>query len=499
MTCQGLSTPNSTEGSVMPRPGCAMAVFWQPWVAGSLRGKQTSMAAAACTLELVAWRSAVCGPALGRGAAAARRRRGGGGRRWAVWRIRGAAPARAKMRRARCVCCPAAPGGRGGKARGADPATRAYELLFSGNLSRAMNSNVELEETWWRGVNWGRRRGARGLGAGPGGVRPGEGLRRSCGAHARGAGGARGPAALPERWRGPCRHVLGGAARLDLALSFARQLFFAGRAIHPVRLSLAPSCTRPRPASLRRRPAARVARRARPSVHQGRPTGRPTHNRCTPWRPPASHGHTVHSPRRAQVTMSAHTRKLDERRARAAARRAEMGAENTAPQVSAPWAMGSDAAPKPGRRCMQPQESGRPFATDEPQQPPTPRDLAKMNAARSNSNSGGDFFTGGGQHAPQSTGKRQHASRYDSSADLIGGPSPERRPARSLGATVDARAQYAVRANAARGNKRGPQSGGASYGGMNGNGGQNVGNSLGDRNSTRVMAPPGGFSSITFG
>ena len=42
----------------MPRPGCAMAVFWQPWVAGSLRGKQTSMAAAACTLELVAWRSA---------------------------------------------------------------------------------------------------------------------------------------------------------------------------------------------------------------------------------------------------------------------------------------------------------------------------------------------------------------------------------------------------------------------------------------------------------
>lgn len=197
--------------------------------------------------------------------------------------------------------------------------------------------------------------------------------------------------------------------------------------------------------------------------------------------------------------MSAHTRKLDERRARAAARRAEMGAENTAPQVSAPWAMGSDAAPKPGRRCMQPQESGRPFATDEPQQPPTPRDLAKMNAARSNSNSGGDFFTGGGLHAPQSTGKRQHASRYDSSADLIGGPSPERRPARSLGATVDARAQYAVRANAARGNKRGPQSGGASYGGMNGNGGQNVGNSLGDRNSTRVMAPPGGFSSITFG
>ena len=64
---------------------------------------------------------------------------------------------------------------------------------------------------------------------------------------------------------------------------------------------------------------------------------------------------------------------------------------------------------------------------------------------------------------------------------------------------MDARAQYAVRANAARGNKRGPQSGGASYGGMNGNGGQNVGNSLGDRNSTRVMAPPGGFSSITFG
>ena len=52
---------------------------------------------------------------------------------------------------------------------------------------------------------------------------------------------------------------------------------------------------------------------------------------------------------------------------------------------------------------------------------------------------------------------------------------------------------------AARGAKRGPVSGAASYGGANGNGGQNVGNSLGDRNSSRVLAPPGGFSSVTFG
>ena len=46
---------------------------------------------------------------------------------------------------------------------------------------------------------------------------------------------------------------------------------------------------------------------------------------------------------------------------------------------------------------------------------------------------------------------------------------------------------------------RAPTSGVASYGGANGNGGQNVGNCISDRPSCRVLAPPGGRSSITFG
>ena len=192
--------------------------------------------------------------------------------------------------------------------------------------------------------------------------------------------------------------------------------------------------------------------------------------------------------------MSAHTRKLEERRARALARRAELGAENRAPEMNAPWALGESEAPSKRQPVPQP-----PVAPDAP---PTPRDLARANASRNagNKDSRSNFFTGGGAPAPASTGKRQFCLSSQTSSDLIGGPSsPERRPARSLGATLDARAQYAIRANAARGAKRGPVSGAASYGGANGNGGQNVGNSLGDRNSSRVLAPPGGFSSVTFG
>ena len=49
--------------------------------------------------------------------------------------------------------------------------------------------------------------------------------------------------------------------------------------------------------------------------------------------------------------MSAHTRKLEERRARALARRAELGAENRAPEMNAPWALGE---PRRRGRCSRP-------------------------------------------------------------------------------------------------------------------------------------------------
>lgn len=54
-------------------------------------------------------------------------------------------------------------------------------------------------------------------------------------------------------------------------------------------------------------------------------------------------------------------------------------------------------------------------------------------------------------------------------------------------------------AYASRTHQRGPVSGTTSYGGANGNGNQNVGNCIGDRPSCRVLQPPGGRSSITFG
>ena len=61
------------------------------------------------------------------------------------------------------------------------------------------------------------------------------------------------------------------------------------------------------------------------------------------------------------------------------------------------------------------------------------------------------------------------------------------------------RPDHARAANANRSLARAPRSGVASYGGANGNGGQNVGNCISDRPSCRVLAPPGGRSSITFG
>jgi len=60
---------------------------------------------------------------------------------------------------------------------------------------------------------------------------------------------------------------------------------------------------------------------------------------------------------------------------------------------------------------------------------------------------------------------------------------------------------YAVAANRQRGagNSGGHVGSGPSYGGASGNGGQNTGNMLGNRNSSRVLAPPGGFSSFQLG
>ena len=62
--------------------------------------------------------------------------------------------------------------------------------------------------------------------------------------------------------------------------------------------------------------------------------------------------------------MSAHTRKLEERRARALARRAELGAENRAPAMEAPWALGESEAP--AKR----QPAAAPVATDAPPRGP---------------------------------------------------------------------------------------------------------------------------------
>lgn len=60
---------------------------------------------------------------------------------------------------------------------------------------------------------------------------------------------------------------------------------------------------------------------------------------------------------------------------------------------------------------------------------------------------------------------------------------------------------YAIAANRQRGEAcgGGARGNGPSYGGTNGNGGQNTGNMIGNRNSSRVLAPPGGFSSLTLG
>jgi hypothetical protein len=59
---------------------------------------------------------------------------------------------------------------------------------------------------------------------------------------------------------------------------------------------------------------------------------------------------------------------------------------------------------------------------------------------------------------------------------------------------------YALEVNKQRGTgDRGGSRGGNSYGGPAGNGDQNTGNKIGDRNSSRVLAPPGGFSNFSLG
>lgn len=82
--------------------------------------------------------------------------------------------------------------------------------------------------------------------------------------------------------------------------------------------------------------------------------------------------------------------------------------------------------------------------------------------------------------------------------DVAGPPSVQAIAGRN---GLSQQAAYAINANRQRGsgNHGGSGSGGLSYGGASGNGGQNVGNSIGNRNSSRVLAPPGGFSSFSLG
>eukprot|EP00928_Gymnodinium_smaydae_P078773 TRINITY_DN62850_c0_g1_i1.p1 TRINITY_DN62850_c0_g1~~TRINITY_DN62850_c0_g1_i1.p1 ORF type:complete len:280 (-),score=20.91 TRINITY_DN62850_c0_g1_i1:143-982(-) len=98
-------------------------------------------------------------------------------------------------------------------------------------------------------------------------------------------------------------------------------------------------------------------------------------------------------------------------------------------------------------------------------------------------------------------------SRADLSAQRIGaashlnGGGASRSPASGHGGNLSQQEAYAIAANRQR---SGSGAGGArtcvpSYGGPNGNGGQNVGNQIGNRNSSRVLAPPGGFSSFSLG
>ena len=251
-------------------------------------------------------------------------------------------------------------------------------------------------------------------------------------------------------------------------------------------------------------------------------------------------------------------RKMLEQRERAAARRFEM--ENL-PPAAAPRAVnniwGGDesagpspaATPKTGKRQMAPASRAAPFAdhappdgdsalaayvqhrgktsgvvrrtadggyapaADPPAPGPSPQKMAQMNAMRNQGRCRPNFFSGGSEpDEPMPRGKRGPPAR-DGGYDVINGErrvelhqqEPRAPPAaydmpdaaQGLGAAQRA---YAVRANQARGGgQNGPRGGGPSYGGANGNGSQNVGNHIGDRNSSRVLAPPGGFSSVSFG
>lgn len=123
-----------------------------------------------------------------------------------------------------------------------------------------------------------------------------------------------------------------------------------------------------------------------------------------------------------------------------------------------------------------------------------------------------NFFSGESEpNRERGSGRRNMAERHSEARDLLsgGGPPPEQRAnggggaplGDALGGYPSEQRAYAVRANVQRGSgeSSGARGGAPSYGGANGNGGQNIGNSIGDRNSTRIMAPPGGFSSISFG
>ena len=113
----------------------------------------------------------------------------------------------------------------------------------------------------------------------------------------------------------------------------------------------------------------------------------------------------------------------------------------------------------------------------------------------------------GAEYAPPGrAAERDAPRRYDGGAGAQYAP-PGRAAERDVprrydggGAKVPSVTNYAMVANQQRGgNSGGARSGGPSYGGANGNGSQNTGNQIGDRNSSRVLAPPGGFSSFSLG
>mmetsp|Transcript_20208 Transcript_20208/g.62277 ORF Transcript_20208/g.62277 Transcript_20208/m.62277 type:complete len:228 (-) Transcript_20208:79-762(-) len=223
--------------------------------------------------------------------------------------------------------------------------------------------------------------------------------------------------------------------------------------------------------------------------------------------------------------MSNYAKQLEEKRQRAAARRADLGFNENAPPSTTSWIAGGgltdQPAAKPGKRMSRQHSdlASKPFADHdvadrraapaaapirETDRCPTPQKMATQNAQRNagaSATRGGRaaFFTGGDAPAPPVTsGKR--IVQQPSTSDLLSPAKPAPPPARCAAApfaTTDKHQSYAARVNQARGDGRaGPRHGGNSYGGANGNGGQNVGNSLGNRNSSRVLAPPGGFSSI---